>query len=159
MFLVSSCFISIVYTENLFLFPEMSWLCLNEEIFSQESQHKRGMLCLPFGSITSRMSSKILWKRFYQVIYLAGSYPQPTRQKQYFEQRKRQQQQQNSNGLESYSDKKAPCTQCPENNRSLDILSLLNLSTNGQDFTSRFSEGTIFVLWLSASLCSLNCLQ
>ncbi|XP_042754211.1 uncharacterized protein LOC111876526 isoform X3 [Lactuca sativa] len=98
------------------------------------------MLCLPFGSITSRMSSKILWKRFYQVIYLAGSYPQPTRQKQYFEQRKRQQQQQNSNGLESYSDKKAPCTQCPENNRSLDILSLLNLSTNGQDFTSRFSE-------------------
>ncbi|CAI9300958.1 unnamed protein product [Lactuca saligna] len=62
------------------------------------------------------------------------------RQKQYFEQRKRQQQQQNSNGLESYSDKKAPCTQCPENNRSLDILSLLNLSKNGQDFTTRFPE-------------------
>lgn len=62
------------------------------------------------------------------------------RQKQYFEQRKRQQQ--NSNGLESYSEKKAPSTQCPENNRSLDILSLLNLSKNGKDFTSKFPEGT-----------------
>ncbi|KAI3507975.1 hypothetical protein L1887_22973 [Cichorium endivia] len=60
------------------------------------------------------------------------------RQKQYFEQRKRQQQ--NSNGLESYSEKKAPSTQCPENNRSLDILSLLNLSKNGKDFTSKFPE-------------------
>ncbi|KAK9065989.1 hypothetical protein SSX86_015391 [Deinandra increscens subsp. villosa] len=65
------------------------------------------------------------------------------RQKQYFEQRRRQQQQQehNSSGLESYTDKKVPYTQCHENNRSLDVLSLLNLSKNGQDCTSRFPEG------------------
>ncbi|KAI3806240.1 hypothetical protein L1987_22139 [Smallanthus sonchifolius] len=64
-------------------------------------------------------------------------------QKQYFEQRKRQQQQQehNSSGLESYTGKKTPYTQCHENNRSLDVLSLLNLSKNGQDCASRFQEG------------------
>ncbi|KAA8527987.1 hypothetical protein F0562_035144 [Nyssa sinensis] len=53
------------------------------------------------------------------------------RQKQYFEQRKRQQQQQTT-GLESYSDGMNTCSQHQTNNRSLDVLSLLNLSTNVQ---------------------------
>ncbi|PWA84416.1 hypothetical protein CTI12_AA158840 [Artemisia annua] len=58
------------------------------------------------------------------------------RQKQYFEQRKRQQQ------LEEHSPSvSAPYTRSHENNRSLDVLSLLNLSKNGQDCTSRFPEG------------------
>ncbi|XP_024981008.1 uncharacterized protein LOC112517869 [Cynara cardunculus var. scolymus] len=61
------------------------------------------------------------------------------RQKQYFEERKRQQQH-SSSGLESYSDDKVPCRPCHENNRSLDVLSLLNLTKNGQDLTSRFPE-------------------
>ncbi|KAL8225090.1 hypothetical protein R6Q57_017647 [Mikania cordata] len=65
------------------------------------------------------------------------------KQKQYFEQRKRQQQQQEhkSSGLQNSSDKKVPYSQCHENNRSLDVLSLLNLSKNGQNCTSRIPEG------------------
>ncbi|KAL8261915.1 hypothetical protein R6Q59_025964 [Mikania micrantha] len=64
-------------------------------------------------------------------------------QKQYFEQRKRQQQQQehNSSGLQNSTDKKVPYSQCHENNRSLDVLSLLNLSKNGLNCTSRIPEG------------------
>lgn len=80
--------------------------------------------------------------------------PLPTRQKQYFEQRKRQQQ------LEEHSPSvSAPYTRSHENNRSLDVLSLLNLSKNGQDCTSRFPEGTFtFMLLAFATLCSLYCL-
>ncbi|KAJ0539457.1 hypothetical protein HanHA300_Chr08g0286481 [Helianthus annuus] len=65
------------------------------------------------------------------------------RQKQYFEQRKRLQQQQEhkSSGPESYTDKKVPYMQCNENNRSLDVLSLLNLSKTSNDCTSRVPEG------------------
>ncbi|KAK4419812.1 hypothetical protein Salat_2394100 [Sesamum alatum] len=54
------------------------------------------------------------------------------RQKQYFEQRKRQQQHQPA-GLESYADGKRSCTLHSDNNRSLDILSLVNVSTVAQD--------------------------
>ncbi|KAL5757139.1 hypothetical protein ACOSQ2_021885 [Xanthoceras sorbifolium] len=54
------------------------------------------------------------------------------RQKQYFEQRRRQQQQ--TGGLESYSDHKE--------HRSLDILSLLNLSTAVQEHKSVCSSDT-----------------
>ncbi|KAL8531294.1 hypothetical protein ACS0TY_008058 [Phlomoides rotata] len=50
------------------------------------------------------------------------------RQKQYFEQKKRQLQQQTA-GLESYSDRNGSCTLQCGNNRSLDILSLENIST------------------------------
>ncbi|KAL9169461.1 hypothetical protein ABFS82_04G080500 [Erythranthe guttata] len=53
------------------------------------------------------------------------------RQKQYFEQRKRQQQQ--IDGLESYADGKRSCTQHCEYNRSLDILSLENISILAQE--------------------------
>ncbi|KAL8055835.1 hypothetical protein ABFX02_04G081100 [Erythranthe guttata] len=53
------------------------------------------------------------------------------RQKQYFEQRKRQQQQ--IDGLESYADGKRSCTQHCEYNRSLDILSLENISIVAQE--------------------------
>nr|GEV75035.1 hypothetical protein [Tanacetum cinerariifolium] len=58
------------------------------------------------------------------------------RQKQYFEQRKRQQQ------LEEHKPSlSVPFTRSHETNRSLDVLSMLNLSKNGQDCTSRFPEG------------------
>ncbi|XP_028056638.1 uncharacterized protein LOC114260669 isoform X14 [Camellia sinensis] len=57
------------------------------------------------------------------------------RQKQYFEQRKRQQQQQTT-GLDSFSDGMNTCSQHQNNNRSLDILSLLNLSTVVQNCKS-----------------------
>ncbi|KAH6814194.1 hypothetical protein C2S51_023212 [Perilla frutescens var. frutescens] len=53
------------------------------------------------------------------------------RQKQYFEQRKRQQQQ--TAGIESYSDGKRSSTLQCEHSRSLDILSLENVSTVVQD--------------------------
>ncbi|KAJ9565117.1 hypothetical protein OSB04_001083, partial [Centaurea solstitialis] len=106
------------YTEKAFLAaPGILCLCLNEEISSPESQHRRVI-----------------------ILDTSWSSPKSTRQKQYFEQRKRQQQQ-NSSGLESYYDKKVP-RPCHENNRSLDVLSLLNLSTNGQELTSRSLEAS-----------------
>ncbi|XP_041993644.1 uncharacterized protein LOC121744231 isoform X2 [Salvia splendens] len=52
------------------------------------------------------------------------------RQKQYFEQKRRQQQRA---GLESYIDGKPACTQHCDYSRSLDILSLQNLSTVAQE--------------------------
>ncbi|XP_059646664.1 uncharacterized protein LOC132293271 isoform X7 [Cornus florida] len=61
------------------------------------------------------------------------------RQKQYFEQRRRQlRQQQQTNGLESCSDVMNTCSQSQKNNRSLDILSLLNLSTVAEERNSSF---------------------
>ncbi|PIN20814.1 hypothetical protein CDL12_06481 [Handroanthus impetiginosus] len=50
----------------------------------------------------------------------------------YFEQRKRRQQQHTA-GFESYADEKPSCTLHCENNRSLDILSLVNVSTVAQE--------------------------
>ncbi|GMG98164.1 hypothetical protein Nepgr_000004 [Nepenthes gracilis] len=49
------------------------------------------------------------------------------RQKQFFEQRKRRQQQQMTMVMENYADRLNNCNQHQENNRSLDILSLLNV--------------------------------
>ncbi|KAL0389139.1 UNVERIFIED_CONTAM: hypothetical protein Scaly_0271000 [Sesamum calycinum] len=63
------------------------------------------------------------------------------RQKQYFEQRKRQQQQ--PAGLESYADGKRSCTLHSENNRSLDILSLVNVSTVSQDHGTSCINGDV----------------
>ncbi|KAM7521980.1 hypothetical protein LguiA_011882 [Lonicera macranthoides] len=63
------------------------------------------------------------------------------RQKQYFEQRKRQQQQQQTFGQESYSDKPSTCNLPQNNNRSLDILSLLNLSPVIQQDNSSCPSG------------------
>ncbi|KAK4407639.1 hypothetical protein Sango_0344900 [Sesamum angolense] len=63
------------------------------------------------------------------------------RQKQYFEQRKRQQQQ--PAGLESYADGKRSCTLHFENNRSLDILSLVNVSTVSQDHGTSCINGDV----------------
>ncbi|XP_059291476.1 uncharacterized protein LOC132044956 [Lycium ferocissimum] len=57
------------------------------------------------------------------------------RQKQYFEQRKRQEQQK-KDARESFFDEKSPCNQQEKNNRSLDILSLLNISTGSGDHKS-----------------------
>ncbi|XP_057789765.1 uncharacterized protein LOC131006604 isoform X12 [Salvia miltiorrhiza] len=56
------------------------------------------------------------------------------RQKQYFEQRKRQQQQ--TAGLESYSDGKRSCTLQSDYSRSLDILSLENVSAVAQGYNT-----------------------
>ncbi|EYU46022.1 hypothetical protein MIMGU_mgv1a020222mg [Erythranthe guttata] len=61
------------------------------------------------------------------------------RQKQYFEQRKRQQQQ--IDGLESYADGKRSCTQHCEYNRSLDILSLENISILAQEHQTSCING------------------
>ncbi|XP_020550108.1 uncharacterized protein LOC105163855 isoform X4 [Sesamum indicum] len=61
------------------------------------------------------------------------------RQKQYFEQRKRQQQQ--PAGLESYADGKRLCTLHSDNNRSLDILSLVNASIVSQDHRTSWING------------------
>lgn len=56
------------------------------------------------------------------------------RQKQYFEQRRRQQHhQQEAGGGGSYSERNRTFGQQIENNRSLDILSLLNLSALAQE--------------------------
>ncbi|KAI3450230.1 hypothetical protein Pfo_006895 [Paulownia fortunei] len=63
------------------------------------------------------------------------------RQKQYFEQRKRQQQQLQTAGLESYADGKRSCTLHCENNRSLDILSLVNVSTVAQEHKTSCTNG------------------
>nr|XP_043638285.1 uncharacterized protein LOC122609298 [Erigeron canadensis] len=63
------------------------------------------------------------------------------RQKQYFEQRKRKQEQDHSSSvIESYAYNKVPSTQCHEKKRSLDILSLFNLSKHGQDCSPRLPE-------------------
>ncbi|KAK9279014.1 hypothetical protein L1049_012689 [Liquidambar formosana] len=63
------------------------------------------------------------------------------RQKQYFEQRKRQQQQQQTSGLESYADGMNICDKHHKEHRSLDILSLLNLSTIAQACKSTCPDG------------------
>ncbi|KAH7864793.1 hypothetical protein Vadar_033924 [Vaccinium darrowii] len=70
------------------------------------------------------------------------------RQRQYFEQRKRQQQLQQATGLETFSDGVNMSSQYLDNNRSLDILSLLNLSTvvqyhKSSCHTSRENSGGI----------------
>ncbi|KAJ8559265.1 hypothetical protein K7X08_000033 [Anisodus acutangulus] len=57
------------------------------------------------------------------------------RQKQYFEQRKWQEQQK-KDARESFFEEKSPCNQLEKNNRSLDILSLLNLSTGSGEHKS-----------------------
>ncbi|XP_015158435.1 uncharacterized protein [Solanum tuberosum] len=57
------------------------------------------------------------------------------RQKQYFEQRKWQEQQK-KNARESFFDEKSPCNQQEKNSRSLDILSLLNVSTGSGEHKS-----------------------
>lgn len=64
-----------------------------------------------------------------------------TRQKQYFEQRKRQQQQ--TAGLESYSDGKRSCNLQCEYSRSLDILSLENVSTVAQEHKTGCVTGNL----------------
>lgn len=64
------------------------------------------------------------------------------RQKQYFEQRKRQQQQ--TAGLESYSDGKRSCTLQYDYSRSLDILSLENVSSVAQEHKTRTIIGKFF---------------
>ncbi|XP_050113198.1 uncharacterized protein LOC126591533 isoform X3 [Malus sylvestris] len=61
------------------------------------------------------------------------------RQKQYFEQRRRQQQRQGqTTGLESYADGLNISEQHHKEHRSLDILSLLNLSTTAQEHKSSY---------------------
>ena len=62
------------------------------------------------------------------------------RQKQYFEQRKQQQQQQTA-GSESYADGMNACGEHHKEQRSLDILSLLNLSTVSQECYSASPSG------------------
>ncbi|XP_057789766.1 uncharacterized protein LOC131006604 isoform X13 [Salvia miltiorrhiza] len=62
------------------------------------------------------------------------------RQKQYFEQRKRQQQQ--TAGLESYSDGKRSCTLQSDYSRSLDILSLENVSAVAQGYNTSTTIGS-----------------
>ncbi|KAM4083610.1 hypothetical protein ACB094_08G071000 [Castanea mollissima] len=62
------------------------------------------------------------------------------RQKQYFEQRKRQQQQQTA-GSESYADGMNACGEHHKEQRSLDILSLLNLSAVSQECYSTCPSG------------------
>ncbi|KAL3327982.1 hypothetical protein AABB24_035574, partial [Solanum stoloniferum] len=57
------------------------------------------------------------------------------RQKQYFEQRKWQEQQK-KNARESFFDEKSPCNQQEKDIRSLDILSLLNVSTGSGEHKS-----------------------
>lgn len=64
-----------------------------------------------------------------------------TRQKQYFEQRKRQQQQ--TAGLESYSDGNRLCNLQCEYSRSLDILSLENVSTVAQEHKTSCITGNL----------------
>ncbi|XP_052186594.1 uncharacterized protein LOC127797600 isoform X3 [Diospyros lotus] len=59
------------------------------------------------------------------------------RQKKYFEQRKRQEEHQQTTGVENFSDGMTTSSQHQNNTRSLDILSLLNLSTVVQDCKSR----------------------
>ncbi|XP_060216914.1 uncharacterized protein LOC132644334 isoform X3 [Lycium barbarum] len=62
------------------------------------------------------------------------------RQKQYFEQRKRQEQQK-KDARESFFEEKSPCNQQEKNSRSLDILSLLNISTGSGDLKSNVHSG------------------
>ncbi|KAK4374959.1 hypothetical protein RND71_005636 [Anisodus tanguticus] len=62
-------------------------------------------------------------------------------QKQYFEQRKWQEQQK-KDARESFFEEKSPCNQLEKNNRSLDILSLLNLSTGSGEHKSNVHSGT-----------------
>nr|XP_010326094.1 uncharacterized protein LOC101254418 isoform X2 [Solanum lycopersicum] len=57
------------------------------------------------------------------------------RQKQYFEQRKWREQQK-KNAREGFFDEKSPCNQQEKNSRSLDILSLLNVSTGSGEHKS-----------------------
>ncbi|CAL5438746.1 unnamed protein product [Camellia sinensis] len=74
------------------------------------------------------------------------------RQKQYFEQRKRQQQQQTT-GLDSFSDGMNTCSQHQNNNRSLDILSLWNLSTVVQNCKSSCRSEDAMIQDINWPLC------
>lgn len=62
------------------------------------------------------------------------------RQRQYFEQRKRQQQ---AAGSEGYVDGKSSCSQNCENNRSLDILSLVNVSSRAYENETSSLNGNL----------------
>ncbi|KAF3625647.1 putative 4-hydroxy-tetrahydrodipicolinate synthase, chloroplastic-like [Capsicum annuum] len=63
------------------------------------------------------------------------------RQKQFFEQRKWHEQQK-KDARESFFEEKTPCYQPEKNSRSLDILSLLNLSTGSGEHKSNVHSGT-----------------
>lgn len=64
------------------------------------------------------------------------------RQKQFFEQRKWQEQQK-KDARESFFEEKSPSNQQEKNSRSLDILSLLNLSTGSGEHKSNVHSGTM----------------
>ncbi|KAE9594475.1 hypothetical protein Lalb_Chr18g0054191 [Lupinus albus] len=63
------------------------------------------------------------------------------RQKQYFEQRKRQEQNLHMVGSDNCSDRPDISGQNPKEHRSLDILNLLNLSTNAKKCNSSCLKG------------------
>lgn len=80
----------------------------------------------------------------------------PTRQRQYFEQRKRQQQYQpQTERLESYDDGMDISGQHSKEHRSLDIVSLLNLSANAQEWKSA-CPASMFVVFTISLLQSLQ---
>lgn len=62
------------------------------------------------------------------------------RQRQYFEQRKQQQQ---AAGSKGYVDGKPSCSQNCENNRSLDILSLVNVSSRAHEHETCSLNGNL----------------
>ncbi|GAA0140862.1 hypothetical protein LIER_02134 [Lithospermum erythrorhizon] len=74
-----------------------------------------------------------------------------TLQKQYFEQRKRQQQHQQAARVEYFPDEEKICQEQNNNNQSLDVLSLLNLSTVTQGGSSGRPSGE--------SYCNFNLLD
>lgn len=92
-----------------------------------------------FRNLVSSSIQKV-WKLIDMFLPNSWWVVQSDRQKQYFEQRKRQLEQQTAR-QENYSDTTNTCTQPPINSQSLDILSLLDLSTISQEHRSNCPRG------------------
>ncbi|XP_019178656.1 PREDICTED: uncharacterized protein LOC109173808 [Ipomoea nil] len=78
------------------------------------------------------------------------------RQKQYFEQRKRKQQHQQTD-VENYYDGNNTYSQQSKNNKSLDVLSLLNLSAVSKEPNSRCPQGNNEGITLSPNHQTISC--
>ncbi|XP_056166206.1 uncharacterized protein LOC115683891 isoform X1 [Syzygium oleosum] len=90
-------------------------------------------------TLLPKASGKHLSRKSNDPFFLKSFYS--WRQKQYFEQKKRQQQQKNF-GSDSYAEETNVDCQQQKENRSLDILSLLNLSTAPQVYKSSCPDGS-----------------
>lgn len=167
--------ISVLTCEHCFLLRMVSIEFVPEsvQISSQGSLHTRGIYVIAFCCWMMYFLSNVcvfdFWTTYYfksrkikryicvlDVCYsivldvanlLVATFVNFWRQKQYFEQRKRQQQQQQTAESESYGDGTSTCSQHQNEQRSLDVLSLLNWSTVSQECRSACPSGEYIIIF------------